>query len=123
MIICVVENDLGITMSNYSILDINILAVLEGACPDCDIAPVAYLWARERITDDAYAYKAEAFAVEASILNATLSIFLGMAFNTRNYNISLEKLHDLKNYILTRHVSLRFPSEKRSWVDREDLVK
>lgn len=102
-------------MSNYSILEQNVLDSL------CENGKVAFLWARERLVSDRYAYKAEEFAREVSHLNTTLASLLLLAENTNGYGNSYESLHDLKTYILDRHVGVRFKGEQRSWTSRQDL--
>lgn len=84
-------------MSNYSVLEDNVLSSF-----DCEVAKVAFLWARERIENDRYAYKAEEFARQVQNINAWSSWVLPMAAkplaHLKSEDEMLDTLHDLKNY-------------------------
>jgi len=106
-------------MSNYSTLDKNILISIEGALGEkCEVAEVAYFWAKERNENDSMGYRAEEFAIEVGIINAALSWMIPMA--NKPHGASIEVLHDLKNYCLSRWCAYRFGG-KKSFVKRHDL--
>lgn len=105
-------------MSNYSILERNILDSLE-----TDDACAAFLWACTLPDADRYQYRAEAFAREVDRLaqvqwqfltiaeRVVLPMLPGKSAGGRNEAVK----EDLYRYIMDRHTFHTFPGRKAGW--------
>lgn len=97
-------------MDNYSVLERNVLSGLLTRA-----GQRAFMFAREHLKDDRYAYKAESFAHEVEQIGGVLDYCLEAANRTSHLCLVPETLSDLRKFILSRHSNYCLPNARKDW--------